>query len=211
MYTMAVPAPTAALRAPAPTEDLPRVSHAYMIGTGGDSGIEYWARRKDQGYRFFISLESGTFCVTSVGPEPPSIADIICRIRDAFKFSISDLAASVQVSRQAVYKWLSGQSASLAPEHQNRLDDLNNAAEVFVLHGIPGSTALLKRRGKGGRTLIEAVQAGESAQEWTRSMIDTLAVERKQTAMLDERLRARKKARPVIDEWGTPMLNEKNT
>lgn len=186
------------------------LNRAHGIGTGGDSGIEYWRNLPDHACNYVLNLSSGegTFCITTERKKVFSNADTINRIRAVFKFSISDLAYSFQVSRQAIYKWLSGESASLTPEHQNKLDDLNKAAELFAAREILGSTMLLKRRGKSGRTLVEAMRAGESVQEWAQTMIEVLSVEAKQRAMLDERLSARK--RPNFEEWGTPMLREIN-
>jgi transcriptional regulator with XRE-family HTH domain len=180
---------------------------AYLVGTGGDTGVAYLAKRQDRGYRF-IHLESAV-TLSPVGPlDVRSTIETLSHIREVFRLSISDLAAACHVSRQAVYKWISGESSSLEPENQNRLDDLYGAAELFAANGIAGSATLLKRRNKMGKTLVETMQAGESAQDWARAMLETLALESQQRAMLESRLRARKRPTPFVSEWGTPVIGE---
>lgn len=180
---------------------------AYLVGTGGDTGVAYFAKRQDHGYRF-IHLENVAATSSSIPLGLRSTLETLGRIRDVFKFSVSDLAAACKVSRQAVYKWLSGESSSLEPENQNRLDDLYRAAELFAIRGVAGSAALLKRKNNEGKTLVEAMRTGESAHAWARTMLDTLTLESQQRAMLDARLRARKRTAPVVVEWGIPMLSE---
>jgi hypothetical protein len=184
------------------------LAFALLAGTGGDTGLQYFLKRKDQGYAFaqvegILSLAS-----TTMPLEVRSILATLNRIRDVLRLSISDLALACDVSRQAVYKWISGSSASLVQENQRRLDDLYRASELFATRGVVGSAALLKRRNSAGLTLVEAMQAGESAQTWARAMLDTLAVESQQRAILDARLRARKRPATETQEWGVPMMNE---
>jgi transcriptional regulator with XRE-family HTH domain len=184
---------------------------AYLVGTGGDPRLEYFAKRQDQGYRF-IHL-GGT---SNVSPAVErlnirSIVETLDRIREIFKLSVSDLAAACQVSRQAVHKWISGESSSLEAENQNRIDDLYRAAELFVAHGAFESAIFRNRRGNGGRTLVETMRTGHSAQTWALEVLDILAIESRQSAMLGARLSARKRPAPNAEEWGIPMLNENDT
>jgi hypothetical protein len=55
------------------------------------------------------------------------------------------------------------------------------------------------------------MQTGGSAHDWARAMLDTLAVEAEQRAMLDARLHSRKRATSVVEEWRTPMMSENDT
>ncbi len=181
---------------------------AVLAGTGGDTDLQYFLKRKDQGYAFAQVEGISSLASTTMPFEVRSILATLNRIRDVFSLSISDLALACDVSRQAVYKWISGSSASLVQENQRRLDDLYRASELFATRGVVGSAALLKRRNDAGFTLVEAMQAGESAQSWARNMLHTLAVESQQSAMLDARLRARKRPATETQEWGVPMMNE---
>lgn len=183
---------------------------AYLVGTGGDTGVEYFTTRQDQGYKF-IHLESVSNSLPAAANlDIRSTVETLARIRDVFALSISDLASACQVSRQAIYKWISGESSSLEPHNQSRLDDLYRAAELFAARGLVGSSIVLQRRSKAGKTLIQSMRGGESAQTWSRDMLDILALESRQRVMLDERLRARKRAAPSVEEWGIPMTRETN-
>jgi transcriptional regulator with XRE-family HTH domain len=185
------------------------LTFAYLVGTGGDTGIAYLAERQGQGYEF-IRLENGSALLPSMQLDVRSTLETLNRIREVLRFSVSDLAAACQVSRQAVYKWMSGESSYLEPENQKRLEDVYRAAELFALRGASGSVALLKRKNNEGKTLVEAMRAGESAQTWATAMLDTLALESQQRAMLDARLRARKRPPTTVEEWGVPMMSENN-
>jgi len=196
--------PPAALRKTAATA----LVCAFLAGTGGDTGLQYFINRQDQGYRFRQVECASPLSSWAMSAENRSTLTTLNRIREILRLSISDLAAACKVSRQAVYKWISGSSASLALENQNRLDDLYLTAELFATRGVSGSAALLKRKDNSGKNLVDAMRAGDSAQTWARGMLDTLALESRQRATLDARLRARKRSAPTPQEWGVPMMSE---
>jgi transcriptional regulator with XRE-family HTH domain len=196
--------PLAALRKTTVTA----LAFACLAGTGGDTGLQYFINRKDQGYAFTQVDGMLSFASTSMLLEVRTTLATLNRIRDVLRLSISDLALACTVSRQAVYKWISGSSSSLAQENQRRLDDLYRASELFATRGVVGSAVLLKRKNNSGLTLVQAMQAGESAQTWARATLDTIALESQQRAMLDDRLRARKRPATESQEWGVPMMNE---
>jgi transcriptional regulator with XRE-family HTH domain len=181
---------------------------AFLAGTGGDTNLQYFLTRNDQGYKFVRVAYVSPASSRATALDIRSAFETLSRVREVFRLSISDLAMACGVSRQAVYKWISGSSASLARDNQSRLDDLYRAAELFAERGVTGSTALLKRKDKSGRTLLEALRLGESAQNWAGSILETLALESQQRAMLDARLRGRKRLDPDTPEWGVPMMNE---
>ena len=181
---------------------------ACLAGTGGDTNLQYFLNRNDQGYRFIRVDNVAPAFSTATTLDIRSAVETLSRIREVFRLSISDLATACGVSRQAVYKWISGSSASLARDNQSRLDDLYRAAELLAERGVIGSAALLRRKDKSGRALLEVMRSGESAQTWARSILDTLVLESQQRAMLDTRLRGRKRLAPDTPEWGVPMMNE---
>lgn len=183
---------------------------ACLAGTGGNTDLQYVLSRNDQGYRFIRVDYLAPAISTGTTLDIRGAFETLNRVREVFRLSISDLAAACGVSRQAVYKWISGSSASLARDNQMRLDDLYRAAELFAERGVIGSAALLKRKDKSGRALLEAMRSGGSAQNWARSILDTLSLESRQRAMLDARLRGRKRIAPDTSEWGVPMMNENN-
>jgi transcriptional regulator with XRE-family HTH domain len=181
---------------------------AFLAGTGGDTNLQYFLSRNHQGYGFIrVDYVVPAFS-TATTLDIRSAFETLSRVRKVFRLSISDLAIACGVSRQAVYKWISGSSASLARDNQSRLDDLYRAAELFAERGVIGSVALLKRKDNSGRALLEVMRSGESAQTWAHSILNTLALESQQRAMLDARLSGRKRPAPDVREWGVPMMNE---
>ncbi len=108
------------------------------------------------------------------------------RIRSVLKPAISDLAAVLGVSRQSIYNWINGEA--VAEENAAKLQDLAQAADLFVREGIDINMTLMKRKFDQGRTLLQVAQAGESAYRAAHVLIDTIKQEAIQRACLNARL-----------------------
>jgi transcriptional regulator with XRE-family HTH domain len=183
------------------------LAFACLVGTGGDTGLRYLTKRQEQGYAFVnldkISEESQPLSVVDVR----NPADSLKLIRKNLNLSMSEIAAACQVSRQAVYKWMSSQSSSLEESNLDRLEDLVRAADLFESHGVIGSPWLLKRKDQSGQSLIEAILVGRSAHSWADNMLKILSLENQQRAKLTQLGMINKDSR-ATEEWGVPVLVE---
>jgi transcriptional regulator with XRE-family HTH domain len=109
----------------------------------------------------------------------------LARIREVLRPAVSDLAATLGVSRQSVYNWLNGEP--VASENAAKIQDLAEAADALAHEGIAGDASLLKRKISNGRTLLQVAQSGESARDAALLLVQMYRRE----AIQRERMRAR--------------------
>ena len=98
--------------------------------------------------------------IVPVRIERSSIEDLQ-RIREVLSPAISDLAASLHVSRQSVYNWINGDP--IADGNAAKLQDLAKAADILAAEGFAADHTVLRRKFSQGRTLLQLVRDGESA------------------------------------------------
>lgn len=108
---------------------------------------------------------------TSERPDVRTAEQHISNIRQALNPAMSDLAAVFNVSRQAIYKWLSG-DASPEPEKLARIQKLSAAADAFRDAGVSRASALVKMKAFDGRSLLDLLAAGDMRDEHVQILID---------------------------------------
>ncbi len=116
-------------------------------------------------------------------------------IRTVLNPAVSDLASVFDVSRQAIYKWLSNDSKP-EPEKSARVQVLSHIADAFNEAGIARAGSLLKMKTFDGRSLLDIVKAGD---DW-REAVDVLIAESRAMERAYERSGlAKSKAKPTSD------------
>jgi len=85
----------------------------------------------------------------------------LANIHQVFNPTIADLATTLSVSRQAIYKWLNGEATPEAEEAE-RLLALNNAANAFKAAGLAWAPGALKLKLFGGRSLLDLIAVGQA-------------------------------------------------
>ncbi len=174
---------------------------AFLAGTGGVSDPSYFNQRQDRGYPFVHVRPSSESLLRHLrGPDRD-----LAQIRAVFKPSISDIAGIFGVSRQSVYNWIAGEKPS--DESVEKLDDLARAADLFLADGVASSSYLFRRKLENGKTLMETVREGGSAQDAARSLLQIARKESSQRETLQRRL-ANRTAVYDPSEIGSPMLDE---
>ncbi|MCU6502178.1 TIGR04255 family protein [Rugamonas sp. A1-17] len=129
----------------------------------------------------------------------------LARIREVLNPAVSDLAATLGVSRQSVYNWLN--SEPVADENAAKLRDLAQAADVLVHEGVTINSALLKRKFANGRTLMQVAQAGESARDAALLLAQIYKREEGQRQRMKARFAHRAKT-PATADFDLPMAGE---
>jgi transcriptional regulator with XRE-family HTH domain len=179
------------------------LTFAFLAGTGGITSPSYYAKRQQPG--------TGGYGFVQVQPTAgPSFGQLrtpqedIARIRSIFRPSIADLAGTFNVSRQTIYNWMSGETPS--EENIERLEDLGKAADLLFAYG-SRSSYLVRRKLSNGKTLMESVRDGGSAEDAARSLLRVAEKEMMQRETLRLRLGNRTAPRDLSDV-GVPMLNE---
>jgi len=138
----------------------------------------------------------------------PTVVENISRIRTVLNPTVTDLAAILKVSRQAIYDWQAGRSISA--ENAARLSELARAADLFAVEGVRGTSQALRRPIKNGKNFFNLIEEGTPADSAARSLIEIVRSEFRQREALRNRLAGRKRPpREVFEEIGAPMLDEK--
>jgi transcriptional regulator with XRE-family HTH domain len=129
-------------------------------------------------------------------PDLRSASEHLANIRKVFRPAIADLAAAFGVSRQAIYKWMGGES-NPQEGHLVRIQALSHVADACHESGVGRAPAMLKMKVFDGRSLLDLAAAGEI----TSSRIDLLISEAQaMDSAYDRSGLARSKARPS-DDW----------
>jgi len=177
------------------------VAFAFLAGTGGVTSPSYFNQRQQRGYAPVQLRPSAQTLVRHLrGPEA-----CLAQIRAVFKLSIADIAGIFSVSRQSIYNWIAGEKPS--QDSVERLDDLARAADLILSDGLAGSSYLVRRKLEHGKTLMDIVREGGSAQDAARSLLQIAQKESSQREALQRRL-ANRTGAPDYSEIGSPMLNE---
>ncbi len=129
-------------------------------------------------------------------PDIRSAAEHLANIRQVLNPAVADLATAFGVSRQAIYKWIGGEST---PEDDKleRIRSLSLAADAFQKAGVTRASSLLKMKAFEGRSLLDLVAAGQLVPEHTQTLI---AEAQAMDAAYSRSGLAKSKAAPS-DEW----------
>ncbi len=127
-------------------------------------------------------------------------------IQKVLAISISDLAFALGVSRQAVYKWLSG--GPVSDLNREKFEDLTAAANVLAPYAKSQALMLTRRRNTSGLTLVESLRSGASARGWAEEVSQLLRQGENQRKMMSEILASHQRSLPVLREMGVPLLDE---
>lgn len=170
-----------------------------VVGTGSIYGIE----NSDNWLPYLQHRVKFTF-KTSIQNHSNERVDVrtalehIENIRTVFNPAISELAFVFDVSRQAIYKWLSSDSRP-EPENLARVQALSQIADSFKKAGVERAGSLLKIKIVGNQSLMDIVKFGD---DW-HDAVDVLITE---SRAMDNAYRrsglATTKAKPTSD-WQT--------
>jgi len=176
---------------------------ALYAPTGVASGMDFarTSQRLSQIPYYEIISTTGEVAETSF----PSRIRMIQKI---LAVSISDIASVLGVSRQAVYKWLSG--GSVSDLNREKFEDLTEAANVLAPYAKSQALMLSRRRNIGGLTLVESLQSGAPARVWAVEVSQMLIQGENQRKMMNQMLASHQRSLPGLREMGVPILDEQD-
>ncbi len=161
------------------------------------------------------SAATATWTINQIEFEDPRTAVVhaatsasreIAHIRQVLKISVTEMARTFGVSRQAVHEWLNGGSPSR--QNESRLSDLAQVADIFLDSTIDVTPQMLRRRGASGRSILESVNEDGKAVELARNLVETLSREFQQRKRLAERLAEHQEVTVPADAFGASHLRE---
>jgi len=139
-------------------------------GTGSVFALSHaseWGKMLDTRVPYF---DVQTADVDAARPDIRSAAEHLANIRQVLNPAIADLATVFGVSRQAIYKWIGGESTPEADKLE-RIRSLSLAADAFQKAEVARASSLLKMKAFDGRSLLDLVAAGQLAPEHTQTLI----------------------------------------
>ncbi|NVN47444.1 XRE family transcriptional regulator [Asaia spathodeae] len=141
-----------------------------------------------------------TLGVSTARPDIRSAAEHIANIRQVLNPAIADLVSVFGVSRQAIYKWISGEST---PEDNKleRIRSLSLAADAFQKAQVMRASSLLKMKAFDGQSLLDLVSVGNLADSHIQALISEAQV---MDAAYSRSGLGKSKARPS-DDWRTEL------
>ncbi|MFT2095738.1 helix-turn-helix domain-containing protein [Acidiphilium multivorum] len=139
-------------------------------GTGSVFALSHaheWGRMLDTRVPYFDVQMAD---VDVARPDIRSAAEHLANIRQVLNPAIADLATVFGVSRQAIYKWIGGQSTPEADKLE-RIRSLSLAADSFQKAGVTRASSLLKMKAFDGRSLLDLIAVGQLAPAHTQTLI----------------------------------------
>jgi hypothetical protein len=115
--------------------------------------------------------------------------EVLENIRRVFSPSISDLAFVFGVQNYVVYLWLD--EIPMEDKYKETLKSLYEAAVIIQESGAVITGWTFRRRIFDGKTMLEAIRSGKSAQELAKQMVEIIKLEAEQRAILDAQLAGR--------------------
>lgn len=171
MYTMQVG--TQLLQSINHTKTAFAVISTLLVGTGSAYSMdrtEEW-RHHIQPRVTFVVDKSAESSDHFSAPDVRSSVEHIENIRSVLSPSVADLANLFDITRQAVYKWLSGDSIP-EPEKLHRIVKLSQIADAFNAAKISRAGSLLKMKTFNGRSLMDLLKTGEDCTAQVAALID---------------------------------------
>lgn len=139
-------------------------------GTGSVFALSHaneWGKMLDTRVPYFDVQTAG---VDVARPDIRSAAEHLANIRQVLNPAIADLATVFGVSRQAIYKWIGGESTPEADKLE-RIRSLSLAADAFQKAEVTRASSLLKMKAFDGRSLLDLVAEGQLAPEHSQTLI----------------------------------------
>ncbi len=136
----------------------------------------------------------------AVRPDIRSAVEHLANIRQVLNPAIADLAATFGVSRQAIYKWLGGESLP-EPEKFKYIHSLSLVADAFKQAGVTRGASLLKIKAFDGRSLMDLLSTNQLLPKHTQLLITEA---RAMDAAYNRSGLAKSKAAPSND-WRTGL------
>ncbi len=173
------------------------VISTLLVGTGSAYSMdrtEEWRHHIQPRVTFVVdkSVESSD---RSSAPDVRSAVEHIENIRSVLSPSVADLANLFDITRQAVYKWLSGDSIP-EPEKLRRIVKLSQIADAFNAEKISRASSLLKMKTFNGRSLMDLLKTGEDC---TAQVVALIAEAKAMEASYKRSGLASSKAKPTSD------------
>ncbi len=101
-----------------------------------------------------------------------TISDHLNNVRNTLAPSMSELAKDLGITRQALYKWLSGESQPDDMDKASYIIELSQLADRFNEAGIENAKLMSKMKAFDGLSVIDLIKRGDHWQQSVNILID---------------------------------------
>lgn len=150
------------------------VNSTVLFGTGSAyvlDSAELWPRHIQSRVSLILDADASEASINSTKhADVRTAAEHIENIRNVLNPAVADLATLFDVSRQAIYKWLTG-SSNPEQDKLDRIVELSRIADAFHTAGVSRAGNLLKMKTFGGRSLMDFIKSRENRDEHVALLI----------------------------------------
>ncbi|WP_152560723.1 helix-turn-helix transcriptional regulator [Pantoea sp. NGS-ED-1003] len=101
-----------------------------------------------------------------------TVSDHLKNVRDTLAPSMSELAKDLGITRQALYKWLSGESQPDDIEKASYIIELSRVSDRFNEAGIENAKLMSKMKAFEGLSIIDLIKRGDDWQQSVNVLIE---------------------------------------
>ncbi|MGH1606236.1 helix-turn-helix domain-containing protein [Yersinia proxima] len=194
-----------------PTFLVPSVTKAVVFtsmllaGTGASypvNKVDQWRPFIQSKVQFaFESNQASPYDTNSKDVDLRTIAQHLGNIRQVLSPSMSELAKDLGITRQALYKWLSGENQPDDEVKTKFIVTLSNIADEFSKANISDAKLLIKMKAFDGLSLMNLVANGE---DWHRPVMVLIDEARTMSQAAERANFISSKAKPS-DDWKSSM------
>ncbi|EAQ8163039.1 XRE family transcriptional regulator [Salmonella enterica] len=147
-----------------------------LVGTGASypvNAYRQWRQYVQPRTQFaFGSIASAYAPATSPEVDVRNVAQHLANIRGVLSPSMSELAKNLGITRQALYKWLSGENQPDDASKLQFITNLSNVADSFSKAGLNDAKLLVKMKAFNGKSLVDLIKEGADWHKPVQVLID---------------------------------------
>jgi len=150
-------------------------SSLFLSSTGSNFSVKdvnQWRGYVQPKVQFGLSKSETEADVDNEVVDIRTISDHLNNVRNTLAPSMSELAKDLGITRQALYKWLSGESQPDDMAKASYIVELSRLSDRFNEAGIANAKLMAKMKAFDGFSIIDLIKRGENWQQSVSTLID---------------------------------------
>jgi DNA-binding transcriptional regulator YiaG len=150
-------------------------SSLFLSGTGSSFSVKdvnQWRGYVQPKVQFGLSKSETNEDIENGVVDIRTISDHLNNVRDTLAPSMSELAKDLGITRQALYKWLSGESQPDDMGKASYIIELSQLSDRFNEAGIENAKLMSKMKAFDGFSIIDLIKRGDNWQQSVSILIE---------------------------------------
>ncbi|HBR0793111.1 helix-turn-helix domain-containing protein [Klebsiella quasivariicola] len=150
-------------------------SSLFLSSTGSNFSVKdvnQWRGYVQPKVQFGLSKSGTESEVENDVVDIRTISDHLNNVRNTLAPSMSELAKDLGITRQALYKWLSGESQPDDIEKASYIIELSRLSDRFNEAGIVNAKLMAKMKAFDGFSIIDLIKRGDNWQQSVSTLIE---------------------------------------